>query len=133
MSHPKVPHCQSRQRALGHGLRLSGKYGRTANAGLVQDRASMLGRLFARVESVIHSLGVSMAIRVTEIHRVLKPTGSFYSRPPSITRNSLRRSGAVVTGVIGCVANAASINSPIVQGLPAMPSAIAGVAVRRLS
>jgi hypothetical protein len=36
-------------------------------------------------------------------------------RPPCITWNNLRRSGAVVTGVIGWVASAASIRSPIAQ------------------
>jgi hypothetical protein len=45
---------------------------------------------------------------------------NYWFLPPSITRNCRRRSGAVVIGVIGLVANAASIKSPIVQMRSAM-------------
>jgi hypothetical protein len=48
-------------------------------------------------------------------------------RPPSIAVNFRRRSGAIWTGVIGCVASAASINSPMAQVRSTTPSAFAGV------
>jgi adenine specific DNA methylase Mod len=94
-----------------------------------------------------------MAVRLIEMRRVLKDTGSVYlhcdptashylkvlldaifspvrfvneivwkrygahndSSTYGRTRNSLRRSGAVGTGVMGCVACAASIRSPMAQ------------------
>src|ERR1019366_1948275 len=58
--------------------------------------------------------------------------GIYSPLPPSITRKVLRQFGAVVTGVIGCVANEASRKSPIDQTRSVIPRTIAGV-LRKLS
>jgi hypothetical protein len=63
---------------------------------------------------------------LTRIQPLASCKPATHALPPSITRNSRRRSGTVSFGSVGAIATAASSSSPIDHTCLAMPSAMAG-------
>ena len=66
-----------------------------------------------RLDDIYFRDSCSMQIPRPKRGRLLALRVIVYSLPPLITVNNLRRSGAVGTGAMGCVASAASISSPM--------------------